>query len=109
MYNNEKYVVFKREDWEGGDLESYISQQRARGYPVPLPEEVDDAVVMRRQDIFAAPAFRLYAATIGASLVVAAKIVAPGMVISNTKLQDIAQYFDGQAELSEQEARKVSD
>lgn len=108
MRTDDKYVVFKREEWEETML-PYVQQQRARGYPVPMPEEVDDAVVMRRQDIFAAPAFRLYAATISASLVVAAKIVAPGMVISNSTLEDIALYFDGQAELSEQEIRKVPD
>jgi hypothetical protein len=108
MRTDDKYIVFKREDWEE-DLLPYVGQQKARGYPVPLPEEVDDAVVMRRQDIFAAPAFRLYAATISASLVVAAKIVAPGMVISNSTLEGIALYFDGQAELSEQEIRKVPD
>lgn len=108
MYQNDKYVVFKREDWEEA-MPKYLQQQSARGYSVPLPEEVDDAVVMRRQDIFAAPAFRLYAATIAASLAVAAKIVAPGMVISNFKLENTAKYFDEQAELSEQEERKVPD
>lgn len=108
MYQNDKYVVFKRADWEE-EMLPYIGQQKARGYSAPIPEEVDDAVVMRRQDIFAAPAFRLYAATIAASLAVAAKIVAPGMVISNVRLEDTARYFDGQAELSEQEDRKVPD
>lgn len=108
MYENEKYVVFKRDEWEEA-MNDHLQKEKSRGYPVPIPEEVEDAVVMRRQDIFAAPAFRLYAATIASSLVVAAKIVAPGMVISNTKLEDTAKYFDEQAELSEQEERKVPD
>lgn len=105
---NDKYVVFKREEWEDA-MEPYISAQRSRGYPVPLPDEVDDGVVMRRQDVFAAPAFRIYANSIAASMVVAAKLVVPGLHLTNERLSEIAAYFERQAELSEREDRKVPD
>lgn len=90
-------------------MESYSQQQRSRGYPVPLPDEVDDAVVMRRQDVFAAPLFRVYANSIAASMVVAAKLVAPGLHLKSESLSQIAAYFQEQAELSESENRKVPD
>lgn len=105
---NDKYVVFKREEWEES-MGTYASQQRSRGYPVPLPDEIDDAVVMRRQDVFAAPLFRIYANSIAASMVVAAKLVAPGLHLKSEGLSKIAAYFQRQAELSEEEDRKVPD
>lgn len=99
---NDKYVTFKREEFEE-------AKRAGGGRMYNIPNEVEDAVVIRRQDIYAAPAFRAYSATIASSLVVAAKIVAPGMVIHNTGLESIARYFERQAELSEQEERKVPD
>ena len=98
---NEKYVVFKREDFE--EARKYL-----RGRSI-LPEEVPDAVVIRRQDVFAAPAFRIYSNGIAASLAVAAKLVTPGLTLHDTGLERIARYFEQQAELSEQEQRKVPD
>lgn len=98
----DKYVTFKRDEFEE-------AKRAGSGRMYNTPQEVEDAVVIRRQDIFAAPAFRAYSATIASSLVVAAKIVAPGMVIHNTGLERISRYFEGQAELSEAEDRKVPD
>jgi hypothetical protein len=49
---NDKYIVFKRADWLRYEVEG------------PPPTEVEDAVVIRRQDIFAGPAFHAYAACI---------------------------------------------
>lgn len=103
-----KYVVFKKTEWDES-MSSYLSQQKARGYPVPLPDEVEDAVVMRRQDVFAAPAFRVYANSMAASMVVAAKLVAPGLHLESETISKIARYFEEQAELSEAEDRKVPD
>lgn len=103
-----KYVVFKKADWDA-EMERYIQQQKARGYPIPLPDEVEDAVVMRRQDVFAAPAFRVYANSMAAAMVVAAKLVAPGLHLQSETISQIARYFQEQAELSESEDRKVPD
>ena len=103
-----KYVVFKTAEWEG-EMQKYLQTQKARGYSVPLPDEVEDAVVMRRQDVFAAPAFRVYANSMAASMVVAAKLVAPGLHLKSETLSQIARYFEEQAELSESENRKVPD
>lgn len=103
-----KYVVFKKSEWDEV-MKPYLGQQGARGYPVPLPDEVEDAVVMRRQDVFAAPAFRVYANSMAASMVVAAKLVAPGLHLESETISKIARYFQEQADLSEQEDRKVPD
>lgn len=103
-----KYVVFKASEWDE-EMKRYLRDQKARGYLVPLPDEVDDAVVMRRQDVFAAPAFRVYANSMAASMVVAAKLVAPGLHLQSETISKIARYFQEQAELSESEDRKVPD
>lgn len=103
-----KYVVFKKDEWDEA-MASYLKRQQAQGYPVPLPDEVEDAVVMRRQDVFAAPAFRVYANSMAAAMVVAAKLVAPGLHLQSETLSQIARYFQEQAELSELENRKVPD
>lgn len=104
----QKYVVFKKSDWDR-EMKKYLQDQQRRGYSVPLPNEVEDAVVMRRQDVFAAPAFRVYANSMAASMVVAAKLVAPGLHLESETISKIARYFEEQAELSESEDRKVPD
>lgn len=96
-----KYVVFKQEEWD--------EWKRGNGRYQNTPDEVEDAVVMRRQDVFAAPAFRVYANSMAASMVVAAKLVAPGLHLESETISKIARYFQEQAELSESEDRKVPD
>lgn len=49
---DEKYIVFKRSDWEEA------SQNLGSAW---VPEPVEDAVVIRTRDIYAGPALHAYA------------------------------------------------
>jgi hypothetical protein len=72
-----------------------------------LGSEVTDAVVIRRQDFFAAPALNAYAHAIGIA-VQAIKwtgVMPPGIA----DLQVVADYFLEQAELSAEEGYKFPD
>lgn len=102
---NNKYVVFKREDWDAH-----------RDQPGCMPEdlEVDDAVVIRRQDVFAPPALDAYANLITAALAVAQDVSGhipgvdeePGSV---KRLREIADYFHEQAALAWDTHRELPD
>lgn len=83
---DEKYVVFKREEWENYEHEA-----------APLPVPIEDAVVIRRQDRFAGPALHAYAACI--AMVAAEK----------PELMPVADYFHEQAVLADEEGRKLPD
>lgn len=93
-----KYVVFKREDWD-----------KAEGQEDwPWWENlVTDAVVIRRQDIFSAPALDAYANSIRAALAVLEHDGGPSVI--SGQLQDIADYFSEQAAKAWIEQRKLPD
>lgn len=78
--HNDKYIVFHREEWM-----NYVMAD--------FPPEVEDAVVIRRQDIFAGPAFHAYAACISISYQVLSMIGDADQL----GLQKIADYFHEQA------------
>lgn len=56
---DEKYIVFKRSDWEAFERETEFNYhpQSTTG----VPEAVEDAVVIRTRDIYAGPALHAYA------------------------------------------------
>lgn len=90
-----KYVTFKMGDWEHF-LRTHVIQD--------LEEKIiEDAVVIRRQDVFASPALDVYAGCI----TVAVKMMAPGPKRDN--LVWIADYFHEQAVLASQVHSKVPD
>lgn len=109
-----KYLVWKREE-----MEKWMSERATEGLPSP----VLDAVVIRRQDVFAAPAFDAYA---NAMLCV---IEALGKAKRGTEIRDpkpdrpidftadevckrlleISDYFHMQANLSYDCERKLPD
>lgn len=93
---SDKYVVFKREDWE----ESGVSRMNA------LPQPIEDAVVIRRQDVFAPPALDAYANSISVALALLPEEVE---LDGKTDLQEIADYFADQAAQSWQTDRKIPD
>lgn len=59
MPRDEKYVVLKRQDWEQLLSDVHLDD----GGPEPGPP-IEDAVVIRLQDLFAGPALHHYAASI---------------------------------------------
>lgn len=81
---DDKYIVFKKDEWD-------------KMYGTPAPHQVqpiNDAVVIRRQDKFAAPALHTYA-----SVLSAAAEVCP-ITDLRINLQRVADYFHEQAMLA---------
>ncbi|HEY7418504.1 MAG TPA: hypothetical protein VH593_25210 [Ktedonobacteraceae bacterium] len=94
---DDKYIVFKR-----GDAISVTD-----GYTTFKSNSViDDAVVIRRQDIFAPPAFDAYANSILVAL-----SLDPEAIHSDygQRMQEIADYFHEQAVLAWDTNRKIPD
>ena len=105
---NEKYVVFKREDWEAARAAvaaGYEAVEVVHGLEL---EEVQDAVVIRRQDVFAAPALDAYANSIRVAL--EADVMMTSEANPRRKaLERTADYFHEQAVLAWETDRKVPD
>lgn len=96
MIDPNKYVVFKREEYD----------KRIANGLTPLHEmELQDAVVIRRQDRFAGPALHVYAANIG----LVAAVVKPADPIMSEELSAVADYFHQQALLADAEGFKFPD
>lgn len=86
-----KYIVFKRDE--------FMAQGTAA--------EIEDAVVIRRQDMFAPPALDCYANAIQTCIEVLTNGSAPtGRTL---QLQGIADYFHDQAAKAWTEQRKLPD
>ena len=69
-----------------------------------LPQPVNDAVVIRRQDIFAPPALDAYANSI-----MVAMSLTDGSDARLRRLQEIADYFHEQADISWNSKRRIPD
>lgn len=104
---DDKYVVFKIGDWldfwkefpDSPDTEHLLTPlQRKR---------LDDAVVIRRQDVFAPPALDAYANCI--MVVLETEKAINGNTKLAQRLQNIADYFHTQAAEAWQADRKVPD
>jgi len=95
-----KYVVIKREDLDAmyNGRESYKREVLAKA--------LDGCVVIRLQDVFAAPALHSYAAAMG----VATRFMMDGLP-AKRHLQDLADYFHEMAMKAEDEHtdKKVPD
>ncbi len=94
----EKYVVFDKEKFD-----SWLYDVHQRGY-LPAPERVDDAVVIREQDIFAGPALEMYSAAITTAL-----RLLPQEDPTVRRLTQIRNYFRRCAERAYEKATKVPD
>lgn len=106
VIKDEKYIVFKREDFyqmmgalalPTGDVDCAPVAQRI--IEVAETTALADAVVIRRQDLFAGPSLHAYAA----SITIAARLS------DEARLQPIADYFHEQAILADAEGWKVPD
>lgn len=112
-----KYLVWKR-----NEMEKWMSERATEGLPSPVP----DAVVIRRQDIFAPPAFDAYAnaiqCVIEALLKVSGELEEPMSKVPEffpattftpqevaKRLQDVADYFHAQASIAYDSERKLPD
>lgn len=101
--HNEKYVVFKREDWEADP----VAADRLR------PFEVADAVVIRRQDVFASTSLDAYANNIATAVETIKHVAGPDLddILGKKceKMSSVADYFHEQAELSAHATKKLPD
>lgn len=63
---NDKYIVFKREEFDQflTAVAAFGDEHQCCDLPI-LPEHLKDATVIRGQDVFAGPALHTYAAMIG--------------------------------------------
>lgn len=95
---DDKYITFKRGDFLEMVGQWTTQDMSRRQVPLVLAEvellEINDAVVIRRQDLFASPALATYAAMIG---IVASREGDPEI---KQNLLDIADYFERQGELA---------
>ncbi|HET7110129.1 MAG TPA: hypothetical protein VFI41_04615 [Gemmatimonadales bacterium] len=91
MGDDNKYIVFNRKEF------------MAEG----MAPEIEDAVVIRRQDIFAPPALDAYANAIQTCVEVLTNGTQP--TGRAAMLQEIADYFHTQAQKSWAEQRKLPD
>lgn len=87
-----KYTVFKAHEFD---------RYKTRGgiYLPPFPQEVEDGIVIRRQDIFAAPGLTAYADSIRTTLNVIQENTqgTPDILCLVDRLQDLADYFHEEA------------
>lgn len=118
--NDEKYIVFKRKDFD---------QLREKLISVELPTIVDrvldlppveDAVVIRKQDVFAGPALHAYASSIQTVIELLRSLSTdpvnvdhgvPGLTVEQmSRLYPIRDYFFQQAfEADDVRTKKVPD
>lgn len=89
--SDNKYITFKREDWDS------MHERHASIYHNTLKaledEALEDAVVIRTQDAFAAAALHTYAN----SIAVAARCIGELAPSTSQRLQKIADYFHERA------------
>jgi len=101
----DKYVVFKREDWEQfcqGMGEDGVHYEGGAGiYITDLADrKVEDATVLRDQDVFAGPALHSYAHSIGIA----------GALTNDPRLLSLADFFHTRAlRADECPAKKLPD
>lgn len=117
MMLDDKYVVFKRDDYDRF-LNSLIKGHSVMAAPIPAatwswsaagirPQPIEDAVVIRRQDVFAPPALDAYANNIYSATEILRMWDTDADVVK--QLQSIADYFHEQAVASWETERKLPD
>lgn len=96
----EKYVIFKVDEFR-----AWYGQLSVGGtsHEIPAPFPISDAVVIRRQDIFAPPVLDAYAS----SILIALQLQEDPSKYAG--LRAIADYFHQQATLAWNTQRKVPD
>ena len=98
---NQKYIVLRRDKLPEGDLAILRS---GSGINIVVSDAiVEDAVVIRRQDLFASPCLATYASMIA---LVANNVSDHDL---SKELTAIADYFEDQARLAAEEGYKLPD
>jgi hypothetical protein len=98
----DKYITFKRDDWDDFVTNSTDIAPGA-GENFAQLRSLPDAVVIRRQDLFAGPALHAYSA----SIAIASKLNSDPELTKS--LRNVADYFHEQAVLADAEGWKLPD
>ena len=100
MNSDDKYITFRRDEFS-----AWWGQPNVGGveHDVSSPQEIQDAIVIRRQDYFATAALAGYAN----SIVIAAKLTEDDK--KRDELIAVADYFQRQSELAAEEGWKTPD
>lgn len=115
MAQDEKYIVIKRSDWDNiliREANPSLDGNVGRILNDVASAQVPDAVVIRRQDIFAPPALDSYANGITLALEVLSEADGGADIYDAEipkRLREIADYFHEQAQASWNTVRKVPD
>lgn len=99
-----KYIVFKRDDWE-----RWVDKQMELDHSLPLMP-VEEVVVIRLQDVFAGPALHAYSSSVSTIIetLEAENVVLGGNLMS--RLHRVRDYFFEQALAADDvRTRKVPD
>jgi hypothetical protein len=107
----DKYIVFKREDFEAGIQEIAATFQHG-GFVArrELGKPLADAIVLRKQDSFAAGALHAYANQVVAAMEIL-QMLPPTQELTDrlNRLQEIADFFHEQAVDAENLRYKLPD
>jgi hypothetical protein len=101
---NDKYIVHKRAEWDRwcDGIDAVHT----------WPSEIDDAVVIRRQDVFAGPGLYSYANAVQTGIEVL-DLEHPGrpgaLTLRLERLEEIRDYFAEQAQLATELPSKIPD
>lgn len=101
---NGKYVVFKAENWDDFK-EGILSEKQVEYMETAL---VKDAVVIRRQDIFASSGFYAYAQAIHTAIEMVEQLGFPS-ITKLRELREIAEYFMNQGDAAKLAQHKLPD
>lgn len=103
-----KYIVFKREEWEAFWGEDFVGVESAEPLQLTLEgHHLDDAVVIRKQDIFAGPALHAYASSISTVIEVLELMGVAGALDDLEEVRDY--FFEAALEADDVRTKKVPD
>lgn len=109
MADEQKYVVFKAEDWPFDQVLYYQLPDDTEGLITDLALEPDSYTVIRHQDVFAAPALFTYANVIQAAIELVSAPNDPKDLAPIADLEALRDLFQERALLALGADKKVPD
>lgn len=101
----DKYVVFHRDTFHG-IIQQACSKLNSLQLAMDLTDvQLDDAVVIRKRDVFAAPALYAYAATIQSVI----EVQEASQKVDTDHLRELVDFFAGEADQARRIQGKVPD
>lgn len=90
---DEKYVVFKRDDWENFKRDTIFDYHPQATYGEPDP--IEDATVLRPNDIFTAPTLHAYVGAVTTAIEIYERVLD---IAAPAQLAEARDYFMNRAE-----------